>query len=52
MLLAERARLVNRLHKVLDDTNLKLTAVVTNIMGLSACDMLDALLPGETNPEV
>jgi len=39
-LLAERARLVNRLHKVLEDTNLKLTAVVTNIMGLSARDML------------
>jgi transposase len=51
-LLAERARLVNRLHKVLEDTNLKLTAVVTNIMGLSARDMLDALLQGETNPEV
>jgi len=51
-LLAERARLVNRLHKVLEDTNLKLTAVVTNIMGLSARDMLDALLQGETNAEV
>jgi transposase len=51
-LLAERARLVNRLHKVLEDTNLKLTAVVTNIMGLSARDMLNALLQGETNPEV
>jgi transposase len=49
-LLAERARLVNRLHKVLEDTNLKLTAVVTNIMGLSARDMLEALLQGETNP--
>jgi transposase len=51
-LLAERARLVNRLHKVLEDTNLKLTAVVTNIMGLSARDMLDALLQGETRPLV
>lgn len=51
-LLAERARLVNRLHKVLEDTNLKLTAVVTNVMGISARDMLDALLRGETNPEV
>lgn len=50
-LLAERARLVNRLHKVLEDTNLKLTAVVTNVMGLSSRDMLDALLQGETNPE-
>ncbi len=51
-LLAERARLVNRLHKVLEDTNLKLTAVVTNILGLSARDMLGALLQGETNPEL
>lgn len=51
-LLAERARLVNRLHNVLEDTNLKQTAVVTNVMGLSARDMLDALLQGETNPEV
>jgi transposase len=30
-LLAERARLVNRLHNVREDTNLKLTAVVTPI---------------------
>lgn len=37
---------------MLEDTNLKLTAVVTNIMGLSARDMFDALLQGETNPEV
>jgi transposase len=37
---------------VLEDTKLKLTAVATNIMGLSARDMLDALLQGETNPEV
>ena len=37
---------------MLEDTNLKLTAVATNIMGLSARDMLDALLQGETNPEV
>jgi transposase len=51
-LLAERALLVNRLHKVLEDTNLKLTAVVTTIMGLSARDMLDALLKGQTDPLV
>ena len=37
---------------MLEDTNLKLTAVATNIMGLSARDMLEALLRGETNPEV
>lgn len=37
---------------MLEDTNLKLTAVLTNIMGLSARDMLDALLQGESNPEL
>ena len=47
-LLAERARVVNRLQKVLEDTNLKLSAVATNILGLSARAMLTALLEGET----
>ncbi len=51
-LLAERARLVNRLHKVLEDTNLKLTSVATNVLGVSARAMLSALLEGETDPEV
>lgn len=49
-LVAERARLVNRLHKLLEDTNLKLTAVVTNVTGVSARAMLEALLAGETDP--
>jgi transposase len=51
-LVAERARLVNRLHTVLEETTLTRTAVVTTRMGLSARDMLDALLQGETHPEV
>jgi transposase len=51
-LLAERARVVNRLQKVLEDTNLKLSAVATNILGLSARAMLTALLEGETDPQV
>jgi hypothetical protein len=50
-LLAERARVVNRLQKVLEDTNLKLSAVATNIVGLSARAMLTALLEGETDPQ-
>jgi transposase len=49
-LVAERARLVNRLHKLLEDTNLKLTAVVTDVTGVSARAMLEALLAGETDP--
>jgi transposase len=51
-LLAERARVINRLQKVLEDTNLKLSSVATNIVGLSARTMLAAVLEGETNPQV
>ena len=51
-LVAERARVVNRVQKVLEDTNLKLASVVTNILGKSSRAMLDALLAGETDPVV
>jgi transposase len=48
----ERARAVNRLQKVLEDANLKLAAVATDIMGVSARAMLEAMLEGETDPAV
>ncbi len=51
-LVQERARLVNRLQKVLEDANLKLAAVVTDIMGVSARAMLEAILEGQTDPAV
>jgi transposase len=51
-LVAERARTINRLQKALEDTNLKLASVVTNILGKSARAMLDALVAGETDPLV
>ncbi len=51
-LVEERAREVNRLQKVLEDSNLKLASVVTDIMGVSARAILDKLLTGETDPEV
>jgi transposase len=49
-LVAERARLVNRIQKVLEDANLKLAAVATDIMGKSARAMLEALIAGQTDP--
>lgn len=49
-LVQERARAVNRLQKTLEDTNLKLGDVATDIMGKSARTMLEALLAGETDP--
>jgi len=42
---------VNRVHKLLEDTNLKLTAVVTDVTGVSARAMLAALLTGQTDPQ-
>ena len=48
----ERARLINRLQKTLEDANLKLASVVSDITGKSARDMLTALLAGEGDPAV
>jgi transposase len=50
-LLHERTRAVNRIHKVLEDANIKLSAVATNIMGVSGRAMLQALVDGETDAE-
>src|SRR3954463_12266713 len=48
----ERQREVNRLHKALEDAGIKLDTVASDIMGKSGRDMLDALVAGETNPDV
>ncbi len=44
---AERARIVNRLQKVLEDANIKLAGVATDIMGKSARAMLEDVVGGE-----
>jgi transposase len=49
-LVAERARVVNRVQKVLEDANIKVADVVSDIMGKSARAILDALVAGETEP--
>ncbi len=49
-LVQERARTVNRLQKTLEDTNIKLGDVATDILGKSARAMLEALLAGQTDP--
>lgn len=50
-LLQERARFVNRLQKVLEGTNIKLAAVVSNVQGVSAQAMLRAIARGERDPK-
>lgn len=47
----ERAREVNRIHKLLEDARLKLASVVSRLLGVSGRAMLDALLQGQTHPE-
>ena len=42
----ERSAASNRLHKILEDANLKLTSVVSDVRGKSAQAMLAALLAG------
>ncbi len=51
-LVEERARAVNRLQKTLEDTNIKLGDVATDIMGKSARAMVEALLDGQTDPAI
>ena len=46
-LVQEHARTLNRLQAVLEDANLKLASVVTDIYGVSARAMLEAILAGE-----
>jgi transposase len=46
----QRTRVVNRIHKVLEDANIKLGAVVTDITGVSGRAILQALIAGETAP--
>jgi transposase len=48
----DRAQEVNRLCKVLEDTGLKLTTVVSDVMGVSGRAMLAALVEGTTDPTV
>jgi transposase len=46
----DRQREAARLHKILEDTGIKLGCVATDIMGKSGRDMLDALVHGTTDP--
>jgi len=49
-LVQERASQVNRIQKVLEDANIKLASVASNVTGVSARQMLAALLEGTQTP--
>jgi transposase len=50
-MIEERAQEVQRLQKVLEGANIKLSDVASDIMGLSGRAMLRALIEGEENPD-
>jgi transposase len=51
-LVQERARTINRMQNVLEDANIKLASVVTDIRGVSARSMLEARIAGERDLSV
>jgi transposase len=51
-LIEERSRAISRLQKILEGTNIKLASVASDLMGVSARAMLEALLQGEVDPSI
>jgi transposase len=49
-LIEERTREANRVHKVLEDANLKLSSVATDVLGVSGREMLAAIIAGQDDP--
>src|ERR1700740_3500365 len=50
-LVAEQAHVAQRIQKVLEDANIKLASVATDVLGVSGRDMLRALIAGTTDPK-
>ncbi len=50
-LVAEKASAANRIQKILEDANIKLAGVATDVLGTSGRAMLEALIAGVSDPE-
>jgi transposase len=50
-LVGQRTQGVNRIHKVLEDANIQLGAVASDILGLSGRQMIEALIAGDKSIE-
>lgn len=50
-LVSEKARVANRVHKTLEDANIKLSSVASDILGVSGREMIRALISGQRDPE-
>jgi transposase len=47
----ERSRIANRIQKVLEDANIKLGSVASDVLGVSGRQMLEAIIAGEQDPD-
>ena len=47
----ERSSHVQRIQKALEDANIKLDSVISDVVGLSGRRMIEALIRGETDPQ-
>jgi transposase len=50
-LVAEKAAVANRIQKVLEDANIKLSSVATDVLGTSGRAMIRALIAGQEDPD-
>lgn len=50
--IGEQATVSNRIQKTLEDANIKLASVATDIMGVSGRTMLKAIISGQEDPKV
>lgn len=51
-LIEERAREINRIQKVLEGANIKLSSVASDVLGKSSRAMIEAIIDGEEDPEI
>jgi len=50
-LVGEQTRVANRIHKTLEDANIKLGSVAADVLGASGKEMIRALIDGQTDPD-
>lgn len=51
-LVQQHTQVVNRLHAILDDANIKLSSVASSILGVSGRQMIEALRDGESDADL
>lgn len=47
---ADRTQIANRIQKILEDANIKLSSVASDVLGVSGRDMLRSIIAGEQDP--